>query len=135
MGKTQPLWVFLLIASISAVTAIAVERSILGMPGDKLDQNIIALQQQLAYSQAQRDSLNNLLASHQDTLRMLFTEESGLLNNLDHLRLQLDKQDSVITHLRTSSPNHDITTDSLLQDLNNIVRTLYTGSVPNDNAQ
>ncbi len=134
MRKAQPLWVFLLIASLSAITAIAVERSILGGSNDKLDRNILALQQQLAQSQAQRDSLNTLLASHQDTLRMLISEEHNLMNNLDILHLQLDRQDSIINHLRIQSPGHEITTDSLLDDLNAIARTLYTSNGTASNA-
>lgn len=132
MKKTYSLWVFLLIAALTAVTTIAVERSLFGGSNDALDQKILALQQQLERSQNQRDSLNNMLALHQDTLRVLITQENGLVNNLDMLRLQLDRQDSVIYHLRTQSPDHDITTDSLLNDLNAIARSLYTGASTND---
>ncbi len=127
MKSKQSIWVFLLIAGLSAVTAIAVQRSIWGVPGDKLDQKIVALQQQLARSQAQRDSLNNLLAAHQDTLYALMHEETDLLSNLGALRGQLARQDSIIENLRTQSPNHDITTDSLLNDLNAIIHALHAG--------
>ncbi len=125
---------FIVIASLSAITAIAVERSIFGGSSDKLDKNILALEKQLAWSQAQRDSLNFLLAQHQDTLRALVSQENGLLNNLDALRFQLARQDSLIDHLRTDAPNHDITTDSLLHDLNNIVRNLHAHTGPGDNS-
>ncbi len=134
MKKTQSIWIVLVIASLSALTAIAVERSIFGSSNDQLDQHILALQQQLAKSQAQRDSLNFLLAQHQDTLRALVSQESGLLDNLDALRYQLSRQDSLIEHLRTDAPNNDITTDSLLHDLNNIVRTLHAPAGAGDNS-
>ncbi len=135
MKTRQSIWVFLLIAGLSAVTAIAIERSIWGLPVDRLDQKIYALQQQLALSQAQRDSLNNLLAAHQDTLRNLMTEEHDLLSNLGLLRGQLTRQDSIIENLRTQSPNHDITTDSLLDDLNAIVRALNAGDHAGDGTE
>ncbi|MEM8484795.1 MAG: hypothetical protein AAF564_04565 [Bacteroidota bacterium] len=134
MKKSQPIWMFIVIASLSAITAIAVERSIFGGSTDRLDQNILALEKQLAWSQAQRDSLNSLLAQHQDTLRALVSQEGSLLNNLDALRFQLAKQDSLIDHLRTDAPNHDITTDSLLHDLNNIVRDMHSHNGPGDNS-
>lgn len=134
MKKAQPVWVFLVIASLSAVTAIAIERSIFGGSSDALDQKILALEQQLAQSQAQRDSLNFLLAQHQDTLQALVSQEHGLINNLDALRYQLARQDSLIDHLRTDVPNHDITTDSLLHDLNVIVRNLHTHAGAGDNS-
>ena len=134
MKKTYSIWVFLLIALLGAVTVIAVERSLFGGSNDALDQKILALQQQLERSQNQRDSLNHRLAQHQDTLRMLITQENGLVNNLDMLRLQLDRQDSIIYHLRTQTPHHDITTDSLLNDLNAIARSLHHNAGPdNDN--
>ncbi|MFK7848140.1 MAG: hypothetical protein AB8G77_22820 [Rhodothermales bacterium] len=132
MKKTYPFWVILLIISLSAMTAIAVERSIFGGSNDALDQKILALQQQLERSQNQRDSLNSMLAMHQDTLQMLITQENGLVNNLDRLRLQLDRQNSIIHNLRTQSPDHDIATDSLLNDLNSIARSLHAGTSTND---
>lgn len=134
MKKALPVWMFIVIASLSALTAIAIERSIFGGSNDALDQKIYALEQQLAQSQAQRDSLNFLLAQHQDTLHALVSQENGLLNNLDALRYQLARQDSLIDHLRTDAPNHDITTDSLLHDLNAIVRNMHTHAGPGDNS-
>ena len=135
MKKAQPFWLFLLIASLSAITAIAVERSIIGLPSDKLDRQIQALEKQLAHSQAQRDSLNLLLASHQDTLHMLVAEENFLENNLEVLKAQLAKQDSILDVIRTQSPSHEITTDSLLHDLNAIAGILGAGEGTGDNNQ
>jgi len=132
MKKTYSFWVLLLIVSISAVTAIAVERSLFGGSNDALDKKILALQQQLERSKNQRDSLNNMLAMHQDTLQMLITQESGLVSILDMLRIQLAQQNSVIENLRTQSPDHDITTDSLLNDLNTIARSLHAGTIADD---
>ena len=128
MKKTYSFWVILLIVSLSAMTAIAVERSLFGGSNDALDQKILALQQQLERSQNQRDSLNSMLAMHQDTLQMLITQENGLVNNLDMLRLQLDRQNAIIYNLRTQSPDYDIATDSLLNDLNTIARSLHAST-------
>ncbi len=135
MKKTQPVWLFILIASLSAITAIAVERSFIGLPNDKLDKQIQALEEQLARSQAQRDSLNFLLASHQDTLQMLVAEESFLETNLEVLKMQLAKQDSILDVIRIQSPSHEITTDSLLNDLNAIVGILSAGGSTGDDNQ
>ena len=135
MKKTQPLWVFLIIASISAVTAIAVERSLWGTSEDRLDRDVQALQRELDRSEAQRDSLNQLLTAHQDTLIYLATQERTFEENLSLLRLRINEQDSIINQFSLKIPDHDISTDSLLDDLNAIARALYAGRSPGDNTQ
>ena len=130
MKTIKPFWVFLTIACLSAIATLAIEHSVWGLPGDKLDSKILALQHQLQRSQAQRDSLNTLLAAHQDTLHNLMAAEADLAGNLELLRVQLASQDALIERLRTTSPNHDLTTDSLLNDLNAIVRALYASEGP-----
>lgn len=132
MKKAQSFWVFLLIISISAITTIAIDCSLWGLPADRLDQDILALQHRLDQSEAQRDSLNLLLSAHHDTLRLLGAQERAFETNLDLLRLRIHEQDSIINHFSINVPDHDISTDSLLNDLNAIARSLYAGRSTRD---